>query len=101
MTQAVIREVREETGLHVEVERLTGVYSDPAVHVVATYPDGSAVQYVNLSFLCRATGGALQVSGEGLEVGFFSLRDLPEPFLLGHRIRLDDAVSGREGPTVR
>jgi ADP-ribose pyrophosphatase YjhB (NUDIX family) len=31
---AILREVREETGLSVEVVRLIGVYSDPRVQIV-------------------------------------------------------------------
>ena len=39
---AVRREVREETGIEVEVTGLTGIYSDPA-HVIA-YDDGEVRQ---------------------------------------------------------
>jgi len=35
--RACAREVREETGLHVQVGRLTGVYSDP--HALLRYAD--------------------------------------------------------------
>lgn len=101
VSSAVVREVSEETGLRVSVLRLTGVYSDPAVRVVAAYPDGCVVHYVNLTFLCRVEGGEPAVSSEGLEVGFFAPDRLPEPFLLGHRIRLEDALSLRVEPYVR
>ncbi|MEJ7630816.1 MAG: NUDIX domain-containing protein, partial [Nocardioidaceae bacterium] len=37
-TEAAVREVREETGLNVEVNGLVGIYSDPR-HVIA-YDDG-------------------------------------------------------------
>jgi ADP-ribose pyrophosphatase YjhB (NUDIX family) len=101
VSAAVVREVREETGYEVATVRLTGVYSDPAVRVVATYPDGRSVHYVNLCFLCRVVGGEAAVSGEGLEVGFFEPDRLPEPFLLGHRVRLEDALALRVEPFVR
>ncbi len=101
VSAAVVREVSEETGLRVSVVRLTGVYSDPAVRVVAAYPDGRVIHYVNLTFLCRVEGGEPAVSGEGLEVGFFEPDRLPEPFLLGHRIRLGDARSLGVEPFVR
>ena len=38
VVEAAAREVVEETGVRVEVERLVGVYSDPRVQVIA-YPD--------------------------------------------------------------
>ena len=101
VSAAVVREVREETGYEVATVRLTGVYSDPTVRVVATYPDGRSVHYVNLCFLCRVVGGEATVSGEGLEVGFFEPDRMPEPFLLGHRIRLEDAMALRVEPFVR
>jgi 8-oxo-dGTP pyrophosphatase MutT (NUDIX family) len=101
VSAAVVREVFEETGYRVGIVRLTGIYSDPAVRVVATYPDGRSVHYVNLCFLCRVEGGEAAVSAEGLEVGFFGPDRLPEPFLLGHRIRLEDALALRVEPFVR
>src|SRR5512133_2362847 len=51
VTQAAAREVLEETGLEIAVGRLVGVYSDPAVHTIATYPNGYMVHYVNLCFV--------------------------------------------------
>lgn len=39
------RELREETGLEVDIERLVGIYSDPAFQIVH-YPDGSVIQFV-------------------------------------------------------
>ena len=61
ITNTVIREVREETGLDVEVERLVGTYTDPR-HVMA-YDDGEVRQQFSLCF------GARWVGGEPLEDG--------------------------------
>ncbi len=43
--EAIVREVREETGLQVEVKRLVGLYSDPESQVF-TYPNGASAQFV-------------------------------------------------------
>jgi hypothetical protein len=40
----------------VEVERLVGVYSDPAYQIVH-YPDGRIIQFVTCLFACRLRGG--------------------------------------------
>ena len=48
VAETVVREVREETGIEVEVLGLTGVYSDPK-HVIA-YDDGEVRQQFALSF---------------------------------------------------
>src|SRR6266581_6377964 len=50
--EAVRREVREETGLEVEVKYLVGVYSKPQK------------QEVVLTFSCRAAGGVLTATEE-------------------------------------
>lgn len=56
-TAAVIREVREETGLDVEPLRVIGVYSE---HMLFTYPNGDQVHGVGIAFECRITGGTLR-----------------------------------------
>ena len=47
--EALHRELREETGLELEDERLVAVYSDPAFQVVS-YPDGRNVHFVTCLF---------------------------------------------------
>src|SRR5918998_3963535 len=48
LTEACIREVEEETGLHVRVVRLVAVYTNP--HLLLEYPDGNRWQLVVLHF---------------------------------------------------
>ena len=67
---AVVREVREETGLEVEPMRIVGIYSDPK-HVFA-YEDGEVRQEFNICLACRLVGGELAVSEESREVRFFA-----------------------------
>ncbi|PPK64466.1 NUDIX domain-containing protein [Actinokineospora auranticolor] len=66
MTQTVVREVKEETGVDIEVTGLIGIYSDPA-HVIA-YTDGEVRQEFSICFRARATGGELRESDESKEV---------------------------------
>jgi ADP-ribose pyrophosphatase YjhB (NUDIX family) len=94
---AVAREVREETGVGIAVGRLVGVYSDPAIQVIA-YPDGARVHAVNLCFEARALEqGAPTTPDETLGSGFFSPEALPAPLVPIHEVRLRDALAG-EGP---
>lgn len=72
--QSVIREVKEETGFDVEIQRMVGVYSDPG-HVFA-YDDGEVRQEFNICLACRITGGLLRVSSESTAVEFFTFGDL-------------------------
>jgi 8-oxo-dGTP diphosphatase len=92
--QAIIREVREETGLEVEPERLSGVYSGPdSSH---TYPHGDQIYIIAANFVCRITGGDPRADGhETADVRFFPLDALP-PIPRRHRVRIDDVLTGSQ-----
>jgi ADP-ribose pyrophosphatase YjhB (NUDIX family) len=96
---AVVREVREETGLEVEPVRIVGIYSDPK-HVFA-YDDGEVRQEFNICLACRLTGGKLAVSEESREVRFFELAKIDQ--LEMHpsiRLRIRDYIERNE-PALR
>ncbi len=79
-TAAVIREVREETGLEVEPYAIVGLYSDPQWYTYH-YPNGDVVHGVGLTFACRPTGGALAPAGndaEGSAAAFLPIAHLLE-----------------------
>ena len=97
---AITREVREETGLTVEVVRLVGVYSDPKVQTVR-YPDGNVVHYVSTLFACRILGGTLQTCDETLDLNFFDLAHLPEDLVPMHRVRIQDATANSPTAFIR
>lgn len=78
--EAMRREVHEETGLEIEVERLVGVYSKPQKHEVV------------LTFLCRVVGGMLTETEESCECRYFAPDALPANTLPKHRQRVEDAL---------
>ena len=88
---ALVREVLEETGVEVKIERVAGV----ALHQVV-YPNGDHCHMVNTWFRCRAVGGEARVNDtESIAVGWFAPDALPElsPFALVRiRTSLDDAA---------
>lgn len=100
VTDAVRREVHEETGLSVSVRRLIGVYSAPRRQVVR-YPNGNVWHYVNVCFECGVRGGRLRTCDETLALGYFPTRRLPAVILSNHRIRIRDACARRVAPFVR
>ena len=100
VTDAAIREVREETGLTVSVRRLVGVYSEPALQVVR-YPDGNVWHYVNVCFECVVRGGTLTTCDETLSLRYVLPTRLPRTLLPNHRIRIRDACSRRAAAFVR
>ncbi len=62
LSECLMREVREETGLHVVPERLVGLYSSPDFDI--TYPNGDQVQQFTACFACRTVSGTLQPDGD-------------------------------------
>ena len=66
ISQTAVREVREETGITVDVTGLIGVYSDPA-HVIA-FSDGEVRQEFSLCFRARPVEGEPRTSSESKEV---------------------------------
>ena len=89
---AIARELLEETGLGVTIERFVGVYSDPAYQVVH-YPDGRVVHFVTCLFDARVASGTLAGSDEGLAWEWFAPDALPDDLLPYARVWLADALS--------
>lgn len=92
--EAVVRETFEETGLHVRVKRLVGVYSDPNQLVV--YAADTKVQIVAIHFEAEVTGGTLGLSEETTDFGYFSPQEIQNMELLGHHNqRVLDTLAGK------
>ncbi|MEO3846334.1 NUDIX domain-containing protein [Streptomyces sp. B8F3] len=92
-----VREVKEETGIDVEVDSIVGLYTDPE-HVLA-YDDGEVRQQFSICFRARPVGGSLRTSSESKEVRWVDPADLGgldihPSMMLRIRHGLDD--SGRD-----
>lgn len=99
ISQCAIREVKEETGLDVEVIRLVGVYSDPN-HVIE-YSNGEVRQEFSICFQAKVVSGHLQLSTESRALEWISPADLDNLNLQPSiRMRIHDAISGT-GPHIR
>jgi len=98
--EACIREVWEETGLHVEVKRLIGVYSNP--HQLVIYPDGNKAHFVVMSFETEIVGGELGLSNETTEAGFFSIQEMEKMQMHSkHKERVEDALVNQKAAFIR
>lgn len=87
--EGVCREVREETGLEVEVDHLVGVYSKPQK------------QELVLTFLCRTLGGTLTTTDESRECRYFAPEGMPVNTLPKHRQRVMDVLRNEKHAVLR
>ncbi|WP_328557133.1 MULTISPECIES: NUDIX hydrolase [unclassified Streptomyces] len=70
-----VREVYEETAVHVEVERVVMVQAGERV----TFANGDVCQFMDTTLRCRAVGGEARVNDdESLQVGWFAVDALPK-----------------------
>jgi ADP-ribose pyrophosphatase YjhB (NUDIX family) len=76
ITHAAIREVKEETGLDVEITGLIGIYTNPH-HLIEYTSDGEVRQEFSIVFTARPTGGELTTSDEASEVVWADPDDVP------------------------
>lgn len=77
--QAIRREVREETGLEIEIEGVIGIFA-------SSYGEGEeALPIFDVAYRCRLVGGRLDVSAESSEAAWFPLDEFPRPAFAGER----------------
>ena len=82
-----VRELKEETGLDVEVGRLIGIYTDFDMQ----YPNGDKAQSICVAFELTVVGGELSCDkDETLELKYFSLDNMPVLFCKQHEELLQD-----------
>ena len=73
---AIIREVFEETGLHIIPEHIIGVYGGEENFMV--YPNGDEVSIISIVFKCTIKGGTLRINDdESIDLRFFAFDNLP------------------------
>ena len=87
--EGVCREVREETGLEVEVDHLVGVYSKPQK------------QEIVLTFLCHVLGGTLTATEESRECRYFLPDVMPVNTLPKHKERIMDVLLNSNHAVLR
>lgn len=67
LTQAAVRETREESGIDCEITGLVGIYTDPS-HVMLYTSNGEVRQEFTIVLTARVLGGAPTPSDESLQV---------------------------------
>lgn len=77
---AVIREVKEETGLNVKI-----------VRHIAIYTPINKLSKVTFLYECTPVDGELSTGNETRDIGFYALDKLPQPFFFIHQDWIIDA----------
>ncbi|RCW44678.1 ADP-ribose pyrophosphatase YjhB (NUDIX family) [Halopolyspora algeriensis] len=95
--EAAMREIREETGIEVEVTGIVGIYSDPR-HVIA-YDDGEVRQEFSIVFHAQPTGGELRTSSESRRVHWVEPEHIETLSIdSSMRLRIQHALENRARP---
>lgn len=92
--QAAVREIWEETGLHVRLTALLGIYHNPDM----IWPNRDRAHTIGAIFTAEVTGGALRVDEESLELRFFARDELPPLCFPDHRLAMEAYWKGLRLP---
>ena len=99
IADTVVREVKEETGYDVQVETITGTYTNPR-HVMS-YDDGEVRQQFSIAFRARLIGGEKRTSSESSEVEWLTPEEIDQLDLHpSMRLRLQHALTRADGPFI-
>lgn len=79
--KAVVREVEEETGFQVKIERQTAHYLPTNTLTSHTY-----------IFLCQIQSGSLRLSAESKDIRFYPISELPKTLFPPHKQWLQEAL---------
>lgn len=99
IAETVVREVKEETGYDVEVDTITGTYTNPNHRM--KYDDGEVRQQFSIAFLARLVGGEAATSSESDQVEWLTPEEIEELDLHpSMRLRLAHALSNAGRPVI-
>lgn len=95
-TEAMVREVREETGLSVEPESFLGIFHNHDM----IWANGDKAHTLGAYFTVRILGGELRTDEESLELKFFPPEELPDLFAPDHREAVKAFLGGIRLPLL-
>ncbi|GAB2675537.1 NUDIX domain-containing protein [Kribbella swartbergensis] len=98
MSEAAVRETKEETGIECEILGVVGIYSDPK-HIIFYAGNGEARQEFSILLHGRATGGRPTTSSESTKVHWVPRIEINKlPMDRSMRRRIGHYLEGRAVP---
>ncbi len=92
--EAAVREIREETGLEVQLDAFLGIYHNHAM----VWANGDRAHTLGAYYLAHITGGTLRLDEESFELKFCGRDEIPPLFAEDHRAALDAYYRGVRYP---
>jgi ADP-ribose pyrophosphatase YjhB (NUDIX family) len=100
VTQAAIRETKEETGIDCEITGLVGIYTDPK-HIILYTSNGEARQEFSIVLTARPTGGDPTPSDESTEVRWVPSSEINRYDMdRSMHLRLEHYLEHRQSPVI-
>jgi len=100
ISQAGVRETKEESGIDCEITRLVGIYTNPR-HVILYTSDGEVRQECTVVFTALATGGEPTTSSESSEVRWIDPEEADQyPMHTSMRQRVAHVLEARATPYI-
>jgi len=89
--ECALREVLEETGLKLKIEKLKlfSIYSDPKDRRILQYPD-NRVHLIDIVFIYNFSVSKVKTSSESLAISLFNLEDIPKEIVPPARPIIED-----------
>ena len=94
--QAVLREVREETGLEIKLEHFLGIFHNHDM----VWSNGDAAHVISAMFTASIIRGEPRIDEESYELRFFGRNELPGLFAEDHIAALDAYFGGVRYPLL-
>src|ERR1700733_9761544 len=100
MSEAAVRENREETGIECEITGLVGIYTDPK-HVILYTSNAEVRQEFSIVLTARPLSGQPTPSSESSEVRWVPVSEVRQYTMdRSMRIRVNDYLDPKESPVI-
>ncbi len=100
LTQAAVRETREESGIECEITGLVGIYTDPK-HVILYTSNDEVRQEFTIVLTAGAVGGELATSSESSEVRWVPANGVTDyPMDRSMRLRIGHYLQSSRTPFI-